>query len=109
MKWNHCLILIFLLTTIGACSHQVNINISDLHFDFTRSPDQESLSPEIKKDRHLVFDIDWTIVKEIREGDPAPKDKSRLIVVEGKTYYVNEGVEDFIEEIVNSIHLCLLY
>ncbi len=91
--------------TLGACSHHVNINISDIRLDFSRSPDQEKNSAEQIKERHLVFDIDWTIVKELREGDPVPKDQSRLIVVEGKTYYVNEGVEEFIEEIQRNVGL----
>ena len=102
MKWIQKIFnLFFLLSigmTIGACSHQVNVNVSNLYLELYRFPNQEKDSTEQVKERHLVFDIDWTIVKEIKEGDPVPKDKSRIIVVEGKTYYVNEGVEEFIEE-----------
>lgn len=105
MKWIQSIYVLLFLMLFGACSHNVNVNVSNLYLEFNRSPKQVKDSVEQIKDRHLVFDIDWTIVKEIREGDPVPKEKSRLVSVEGKIYFINEGVEEFIEEALRNTGL----
>jgi hypothetical protein len=50
--------------------------------------------------RHVVFDIDWTIVSEIK--NPSPKDlkNPRVIEVQSHFYYIHDGLEEFIEDIV---------
>ncbi|MBC7714363.1 MAG: hypothetical protein H7177_13545 [Rhizobacter sp.] len=52
-------------------------------------------------ERHVVFDIDWTIVSEIKKPTPEILKNKRLIKVQDKTYYVNEGLEEFIAEILS--------
>lgn len=59
---------------------------------------QRSPSSVIK---HLVFDIDWTIVKEIRDENIKPSNLSRMITIEGKNYFINDGLEDFIIHVLS--------
>ncbi|MDD4974068.1 MAG: hypothetical protein PHY93_06935 [Bacteriovorax sp.] len=50
----------------------------------------------LKVRKHVVFDIDWTITSEVKpdfEGQ-------RIIIVEGKKYFVHEGVEKLVEELL---------
>lgn len=49
--------------------------------------------------RHVVFDIDWTIVSEIKEGHKVPSE--RVIEVAGHKYFVAEGLEDIIQSILD--------
>lgn len=81
MKLN--LILSFFLFFIFACS-QVERNIAS--------------KVEI---HHAVFDIDWTLVSEITDPQQKIVDKKRIIEVLGKKYFVNEGAQEFIEEILS--------
>lgn len=61
-------------------------------------------SPAAKTDElHVVFDIDWTIVSEIKEFKNI--NKNRTIEVQGKTYFVNNGLESFIEELLSTPHM----
>lgn len=49
--------------------------------------------------RHVVFDIDWTIISEIKEGRKVPS--KRVIEVDGHRYFVAEGLEEFIQSILD--------
>jgi uncharacterized pyridoxamine 5'-phosphate oxidase family protein len=49
--------------------------------------------------RHVVFDIDWTIVSELKEGHFRPS--KRIIEVDGKKYFISEGLVEFITNILN--------
>ncbi len=58
---------------------------------------QWSRSPSsVSKVRHVVFDIDWTITSEVKPDQKGP----RLIAIEGKKYFVQDGIEDFIENLL---------
>jgi hypothetical protein len=57
---------------------------------------QVSLATSQLKKKHIVFDIDWTITSEVK-GDFKGK---RIIEVEGKKYFVHDGLEEFIEELL---------
>lgn len=58
-----------------------------------RKPAAETYLPS----KHIVFDIDWTITSEV-----APDFKGeRIIEVEGKKYFVHDGIEDFVENILS--------
>ncbi|MGZ3789383.1 MAG: hypothetical protein ACXVLQ_12720 [Bacteriovorax sp.] len=46
--------------------------------------------------KHIVFDIDWTITSEVDVNFEGP----RTIDVEGKKYFVHDGIEDLIEELL---------
>jgi hypothetical protein len=48
------------------------------------------------KTRHVVFDIDWTISSEVKPESNGP----RIVEIEGKKYYIQDGVEEFIEELL---------
>lgn len=50
----------------------------------------------LKEKKHVVFDIDWTITSEVK---PEFKGK-RIIEVEGKKYFVHDGIEEFAEELL---------
>lgn len=54
-----------------------------------------------KSDRHIVFDIDWTIVSEIKNPNAKNLKNKRVIEVEGIHYYVSDGLEEFIEDILS--------
>lgn len=45
---------------------------------------------------HFVFDIDWTLVAEVK---PPASAGQRLVQVAGKDYFVNHGVESLIEKL----------
>lgn len=47
-------------------------------------------------DRHVVLDIDWTITAEV---DPK-SNGNRVFEVEGKKYYLNDGVENLLSELL---------
>lgn len=49
--------------------------------------------------QHIVFDIDWTMVAEITNPTKTQLQSSRVIVVDGHTYFINEGLEEFIENL----------
>lgn len=50
----------------------------------------------VVKERHVVFDIDWTIASEVK-----PESRGRRIVeVEGKKYFIHDGIEEFVEELL---------
>lgn len=51
--------------------------------------------------RHIVFDIDWTIVSEIKNPSSSDLKNKRVIEVEGKHYFVSDGLENFIEDILS--------
>lgn len=57
---------------------------------WTRTPASSS------KVRHVVFDIDWTITSEVKPEQSGP----RIIMVEGKKYFIQDGVEEFIENLL---------
>jgi uncharacterized protein YlzI (FlbEa/FlbD family) len=50
----------------------------------------------IKINKHIVFDIDWTITSEVKPDFKG----SRIIMVEGKKYYVHDGIEQLVEELL---------
>ena len=62
-----------------------------------RMPAQEKLKV---KDRHVVFDIDWTIVSEIKNQAVEVTQKKRVVEVGGHRYFINEGLEEFVEELL---------
>lgn len=46
--------------------------------------------------KHVVFDIDWTISAEVK-----PEQSGRRIVeIEGKKYFIHDGVEEFVENLL---------
>ena len=51
--------------------------------------------------KHLVFDIDWTIVSEVKGFDPEVASSGKLITVEGHNYIANPGLAQLIEEILS--------
>lgn len=52
--------------------------------------------------RHIVFDIDWTIVTEVKNGKKvSAQNAKRVIEVQGLHYFVNEGLETFVAEILS--------
>ncbi|RPJ69789.1 MAG: hypothetical protein EHM20_16065 [Alphaproteobacteria bacterium] len=75
------ILLISLLFSLMACSQ------------LSRAPAAFSA----KATKHVVFDIDWTITSEV---DASLKGK-RIIEVEGKKYFVHDGLEDFIENLLS--------
>lgn len=77
MKWT---LLIFILL-LSACA------------EFKRNPAAEPVV------RHVVFDIDWTIVSEIKSGHIVPT--KRVIEVDGHKYFITEGLEEFIQNILD--------
>lgn len=55
-----------------------------------------SASGQQAKIKHVVFDIDWTISAEVK-----PEKRGRRIVeIEGKKYFIHDGVEEFIENLL---------
>lgn len=52
-------------------------------------------------ERHIVFDIDWTIVSEIKNPTPVILKNPRVIDVHGSYYFVNEGLEEFMADILS--------
>ncbi len=48
---------------------------------------------------HIVFDIDWTMVAEIKNPTAAQLKSPRVVTVEGHTYFINEGLEEFVERL----------
>lgn len=50
----------------------------------------------VSKIRHVVFDIDWTITSEVALDKKGP----RIIEVEGKKYFIQDGLEELIEELL---------
>lgn len=79
MKWT-LLILIFVL---AGCAQ------------LTRYPAAEA------EFRHVVFDIDWTIVAEIKPETQKTMKSKRVVEVAGHSYFVNEGLESFIQDILD--------
>lgn len=73
------LLLFFLLLTTFSCAQWV------------REP------ASISTEKHVVFDIDWTITSEVKPEFQG----ARFIEVEGKKYFVHEGLEEMIEDLVN--------
>lgn len=53
----------------------------------------------VPKVRHVVFDIDWTIVSEIKEGHIVPG--QRIVEIDGHKYFITEGLEEFIQNILD--------
>lgn len=51
--------------------------------------------------KHVVFDIDWTIVSEIKTAEGRKLPSTRMIEVEGHQYFINEGLEEFIQNILD--------
>lgn len=79
MKWA-LLILIFLLS---ACA------------EFKRYP------ANTDETRHVVFDIDWTIISEVKEINGRKLPSKRVIEVDGDKYFVHEGLEELIQNILD--------
>ncbi len=68
-------------------------------FSFLISCSQIARKPaEIADVKHLVLDIDWTIVTEVKDPLMKVNPASRLIEVGGVKYFINEGLEELIEE-----------
>lgn len=71
-------LLTFILVLFSACA------------ELSRQPSS------VTKVKHVVFDIDWTISAEVK-----PEQKGRRIIeVEGKKYFIHDGVEEFIENLL---------
>lgn len=71
-------LLTFILVLVSACA------------ELSRQPSS------VTKVKHVVFDIDWTISAEVK-----PEQKGRRIIeVEGKKYFIHDGVEEFIENLL---------
>lgn len=51
--------------------------------------------------KHVVFDIDWTIVSEIKISEGKKLPSTRMIEVDGHQYFINEGLEEFIQNILD--------
>lgn len=51
--------------------------------------------------RHVVFDIDWTIVAEVKPEALKKMKNKRVIEVAGHFYFINEGLELFIQNILD--------
>lgn len=81
MNWAYIITLILLLTLNTGCSHS----------------GRSLASRDAVK--HVVFDIDWTIVSEISPENTEALFDSRVINVQGKYYFVHEGLEEIMEEI----------
>lgn len=47
--------------------------------------------------KHVVFDIDWTITSEVEANFQG----KRIIEVEGKKYFVHDGLEELIESLIS--------
>ena len=78
-----CLLFLIILTT----------------FSCTRFAER---SPADKKvERHIVFDIDWTIANEIKKPTLRDLNNPRVIEVEGIYYFISDGLEEFIEVILS--------
>jgi hypothetical protein len=63
--------------------------------DWSRTPSS------VGKTRHIVFDIDYTIVSEIKADASSNKKLKRIIEIEGKKYFVHDGVEELIQNLLN--------
>lgn len=74
--------LIIILFLLSSCSH------------LQRNPG--SLASDKGRIRHVVLDIDWTIVSEVAQEKKGP----RIIEIEGKKYFIHEGLEDLIESLL---------
>lgn len=60
-----------------------------------------SRSPADKAfEKHMVFDIDWTIASEIKNPTATNLKNKRVIEVEGEHYYISDGLEEFVEDIL---------
>jgi hypothetical protein len=75
---NRILLLLFLVL-ITSCA------------DWARNPASSN------KIRHIVFDIDWTLTSEVKTDMQGP----RIISVEGKKYFIMDGVEEFVEDLLS--------
>lgn len=51
----------------------------------------------LESEKHVVFDIDWTITSEVDQKFSG----KRIIEVEGKKYFIHDGLEDFIENLLS--------
>lgn len=78
MKWTLLLLIFF----IASCAHVA-----------TRTPSAKLV------DKHVVFDLDWTLVNEIKKPTPSMLKDKRVIEVSGVHYYVNEGLEEFFNDL----------
>ncbi|MBY0413214.1 MAG: HAD family hydrolase [Bdellovibrionales bacterium] len=82
-------------------------------YSFLTSCGQMERTPanEIKNQytRHIVLDIDWTLVAEIKNPSERIKKLDRVVEVEGKYYFVNEGVEEFIESVLRKKDVSLSF
>jgi len=70
--------------------------LSSLLFLFVSCAPWSRSPSSAEKIRHVVFDIDWTITSEVKPDQKGP----RVIAVEGKKYFVQDGIEDFIENLL---------
>lgn len=62
--------------------------------EMDRFPAQET------RQEHVVLDIDWTIVKELKNYSPTVPENPRVIKVQDIYYYVNDGLEEIILEML---------
>jgi len=79
MKWT----LFILIFVLSGCAQ------------LTRYPAAEADS------RHVVFDIDWTIVAEVKPEVLKTMKSARVVEVLGHSYFVHEGLESFIQDILD--------
>ena len=76
MKW---LLFLFILSSFSCAQHAI------------RSP--------ASGERHIVFDVDWTIVSEIKNPTARDLKNKRVLEVEGIHYFISDGLENFIQDI----------
>ena len=55
----------------------------------------------VSDEKHVVFDIDWTIVSEIKTAEGRKLPSTRIIEVDGRYYFITEGLEGLIENILD--------
>lgn len=80
MKWTFLLLITLLFS---ACAELARIPASD-------------------EAKHVVFDIDWTIVSEIKTESPQKiRSANRIIEVQDHKYFIHDGLEEFIQNILD--------
>ena len=78
---NHLILLVLFILT--SCSQ------------LTRMPSQ------LQSDKHVVFDIDWTIVAEVKNPSKELIASKKLLLVEDHYYIAHNGLQDLIVQILN--------
>lgn len=59
------------------------------------------LPSQLQQDKHVVFDIDWTIVAEVKHPSKELVASKKLLFVENHYYIAHNGLRELVEEILN--------